>query len=116
MARLIYTMSAYMQVGLGYGVLRSGTIFAAYAIGFGLVNLTWSLLPERLHPWVSPVALAMLCLAEAVLGIIVRHGFPLDIVVPLLVVAGAGHGAGFGALSPTSPLTCRHDTLRLPAD
>ena len=95
---LIYTMSAYMQVGLGYGVLRSGTIFAAYAIGFGLVNLTWFMLPERLHPWVSPVALAMLCLAEAVLGIIVRHGFPLASVVPLLVVAGAGHGAGFGAL------------------
>lgn len=95
---LIYTMSAYMQEGLGYGVLRSGMIFATYAIGFGMVNLTWSMLPERLHPWVSPVALTMLCLAEAMLGIIVEHGFPLATVVPLLVVAGAGHGAGFGAL------------------
>jgi MFS family permease len=95
---LVYTMSAYLQEGLRYGVLRSGVIFAAYAIGFGLVNLTWSKLPGRYHRWVPPVALTVLCLAEAALAIATRNGFVLAAVVPLLAAAGAGHGAGFGAV------------------
>lgn len=95
---LVYTMSAYLQEGLHYGVLNSSLIFSAYAIAFGLVNLTWSKLPPRYHPRVSPVALTMLFLAEAALAITIRDGFALAAVVPLLALAGAGHGAGFGAV------------------
>jgi predicted MFS family arabinose efflux permease len=95
---LLYTMSAYLQDGLGYGVLRSGLVFAAYAIGFGTVNLTWTRLPRTTHRWISPVGIAALCGAEFALAATLGTRLDAGVVVPLLVIAGAGHGTGFGAL------------------
>jgi MFS family permease len=102
---LVYTMSAYMQQGLHYGPLHASLVFCAYATGFGLANLTWSRLPERLHRRVAPTALTLLCLAESLLALTVRHGFAPGVAVPLLVGAGGGHGAGFGGV--VSGLTAR---------
>lgn len=95
---LLYTMSAYLQDGLGYGVLHSGLVFAAYAMGFGTVNLTWTRLPRATHRWVSPVGIAALCVAEFLLAALLGTHLDLAAVLPLLVIGGAGHGTGFGAL------------------
>lgn len=95
---LLYTMSAYLQDGHRFTVLESGLVFVAYATAFGLVNITWARLPARLHRWISPAAVALLCLAEAALGVLLAGRLTLGAVMPLLAVAGAGHGAGFGAL------------------
>ncbi len=95
---LLYTMSAYLQDGLGFGVLRSGLVFAAYAIGFGTVNLTWTRLPRATHRWVSVAGIAALCVAEFTLATLLGTRLDMGAVVPLLVIAGAGHGTGFGAL------------------
>lgn len=95
---LIYTMSAFLQEGLRYGVLRSAVILAAYAVGFSSVNLTWSRLPPHYHRSVAPVALTVLSLAEASMALATRNGPVLAAIVPLLAAAGAGHGAGFGAV------------------
>lgn len=95
---LLYTASAYMQDGLGFGVLKSGLVFSAYAIGFGTINLTWARPARGLHRWVSPVGIGALCAVEFALAGQADSTFELSVVIPLLVVAGIGHGAGFGAL------------------
>lgn len=95
---LLYTMSAYLQSGLGYSVLEAGLIFAAYAVGFGSINLTWSRLPRFIHRWVSPTGTAVLLAAEVALGSVLGSSINLGVVLPLLVIAGIGHGSGFGAL------------------
>lgn len=95
---LLYTVCAYLQDGLGYSVPRSGLVFAAYALGFGTVNLTWTRLPRAMHRWVSPVGIAALCAAEFVLATRLDTHPDIAVVAPVLVIAGAGHGSGFGAL------------------
>jgi MFS family permease len=95
---LIYTVVAYLQDARHYSVLGSGLVFAAYAIAFGLINLTWTRLPRRYHGWVSPTAVSALALAEVALAAVFATRFSVGLVIGLLVIAGAGHGAGFGAL------------------
>lgn len=95
---LIYTVVAYLQDARHYSVLGSGLVFAAYAIAFGLINLTWTRLPRRYHGWVSPAAVSALALAEVALAAVFATRFSVGPVIVLLVIAGAGHGAGFGAL------------------
>jgi len=97
---LLFTIALHLQEGYGYTPLRSGLTFATYAAGFASVNLTWSRLPQRLHPVVPVCGLTILAAAEATLAIAVRTGWTYVIAGPLLLAAGAGHGAGFGALVP----------------
>ncbi len=56
--------------------------------------------------------LIILGAAEAVLGITVRTGWAYPVAGPLLLAAGAGHGAGFGALVPQ--LTARTRSACIP--
>jgi len=109
---LLFTIALHVQEGYGYTPLRSGLTFATYAAGFAGVNLTWSRLPQRLHPIVPVCGLTILAAAEAVLAIAVRTGWTYAIAGPLLLAAGAGHGAGFGALVPL--LTARIRAAHIP--
>jgi MFS family permease len=95
---LLYILTAYLQDARHYSVLGSALVFTTYAIGFGLINLIWPRLPGRIRGWVSPAAIAALALAEAALAVVFATRFYLGLVIPLLVIAGAGHGAGFGSL------------------
>jgi MFS family permease len=97
---LLFTIALHLQEGYGYTALRSGLTFATYAAGFAAVNLTWSRLPQRLHRFVPVSGLIVLAAAETALGFTVRSGWAYPSADPLLLAAGAGHGAGFGALVP----------------
>ncbi|HEY5987800.1 MAG TPA: hypothetical protein VIV12_15710, partial [Streptosporangiaceae bacterium] len=83
-----------------------------YAAGFAAANLTWSRLPQRLHRSVPPYGLIILGAAEAALSVTVRPGWSYAIAGPLLLAAGVGHGAGFGALVPL--LTARIRPASIP--
>ncbi len=109
---LLFTIALHLQEGYGYTPLRSGLTFATYAAGFAGVNLTWSRLPQRLHPVVPAGGLTILAAAEAALAIAVRTGWTYAIAGPLLLAAGAGHGAGFGALVPQ--ITARIRATHIP--
>jgi MFS family permease len=109
---LLFTLALHLQQGYGYTPLRSGLTFATYAAGFAGVNLTWSRLPQRLHPVVPVCGLAILAAAEAALGTVVRSGWSYAVAGPLLLAAGAGHGAGFGALVPQ--ITARIRAAHIP--
>lgn len=109
---LLFTIALHLQEGYGYTPLRSGLTFATYAAGFASVNLTWSRLPQRLHPVVPVCGLTILAAAEATLAIAVRTGWTYVIAGPLLLAAGAGHGAGFGALVPQ--ITARTRAAHVP--
>jgi len=97
---ILFTSSVHLQEGLGYSALRSGLTFSTYALGFAVVNLTWSRLPAQLHRWIPLTGLLGLALANALLGVVTHATWNFALIAPLLVLAGAGHGAGFGALVP----------------
>ncbi len=109
---LLFTIALHLQEAYGYTPLRSGLTFATYAAGFAIVNLTWSRLPQRLHPVVPVCGLTILAAAEAALTAAVRTGWTTAIAAPLLLIAGAGHGAGFGALAPQ--ITARTRAAHIP--
>jgi len=109
---LLFTLALHLQEGYGYTPLASGLTFATYAVGFAAANLTWSRLPQRFHRVVPLSGLIILGAAEAVLGITVRTGWAYPVAGPLLLAAGAGHGAGFGALVPQ--LTARTRSACIP--
>jgi MFS family permease len=109
---LLFTLALHLQEGYGYTPLASGLTFATYAIGFAAANLAWSRLPQRFHRIVPLTGLIILTIAEAILGITVRAGWAYPVAGPMLLAAGAGHGAGFGALVPQ--LTARTRPASIP--
>jgi MFS family permease len=95
---LLFSLSLYLQQGYGYTPLGSGLTFATYAAGFAAINLTWARLPQRVHPYIPLFGMIILAAAEAALAATVRTGWTYGTEWPLLLLAGIGHGAGFGAL------------------
>jgi MFS family permease len=93
-AALFFALALHLQGPLGFGPLRAGLAFVPYACGFAALSLTWTRLPVRALPVAGPLALAGGTLG---VGLLARHGWPWP-VTPLLVIAGAGHAAGYGPL------------------
>ncbi|WP_067810893.1 MFS transporter [Actinomadura kijaniata] len=93
---LLFALALHLQNGLGRSPLVAGLAFLPYPLGFAAVSLTWTRLPARRA---LPVVGA-LCFAAAVpaVALAVRDGWPLGLVGPLLVLAGAGHAAGFAPI------------------
>jgi len=95
---LLFTTALYLQHTLNYSPLRSGLTFAAYSAGFAGASLTWTRLPATWHRQVPAAGFATIAAATGALAwTLGRQGWPWPATV-LLTVAGAGHGAGFGAL------------------
>jgi hypothetical protein len=94
----LFTVTLHLQSGLGYSALGSALNFIAYSGGFGLVNLTWARLPERIQRWTPTGGLLLMAAADVLLGVAVWSGWQLAVVLPLLFVAGSGHGFAFGPL------------------
>ncbi|MBB6545927.1 MFS transporter [Nonomuraea rubra] len=97
----LLTLTLHLQDALGYSPLRAGLAFVPYALGFGTLSLTWSRYPRRLRdalPVAGPLAFA------AGAGLLALRWHEVAS-VPLLMLAGAGHAAGY------SPLIARITSL-----
>ncbi|KVP73102.1 MFS transporter [Burkholderia ubonensis] len=93
----LFACALYLQTGLGFSPMISGFVFAAYAFGFGISNVSWSKLPARLLRFTPAVALIAMAAANLAFGMTARHaGWVAAAMVPLLFCAGASHGLTFG--------------------
>jgi MFS family permease len=94
-AALLFSLTLHMQDDLGFSALRAGLAFAAYAVGFATMSLTWRRLPPLPWPVVGPLALGGGALVIAALA---DTAWPL-VAEPVLFLAGAGHAAGYGPVA-----------------
>ena len=95
---LLFTTALFLQQALHDSALRSGLTFATYAAGFAIAALAWSRLPAAWHPRIRAVCFAAIAAATATMAWATSdNSWPWQASI-LLAVAGAGHGAGFGAL------------------
>jgi hypothetical protein len=94
-AALLFSLTLHLQDDLGFSPLRAGFAFAAYAVGFATMSLTWRRLPPLPWPVVGPLALGGGALIIAALA---ENAWPL-IAEPVLFVAGAGHAAGYAPVA-----------------
>lgn len=110
----LFATALYLQTGLGHSPLTSGSVFAAYALGFGISNVRWSALPPRFLRWTPPAGLlvmvgANLCFGLTALG----PGWVAPVMVPLLFLAGSSHGLTFG--TTVNQMTIRTAAAHVPA-
>jgi hypothetical protein len=91
----LFSLTLHMQDDLGFSALRAGLAFAAYAVGFAAMSLTWRRLPPLPWPVVGPLALGG---AALVIAIVAGSTWP-PVAEPVLVIAGAGHAAGYGPVA-----------------
>jgi predicted MFS family arabinose efflux permease len=94
----LFALTIHLQVGLGDSALRTGLTFAPAAVAFGIVSFWWRSLPERSHPWLTPVGLTLAAAGFVAAAARLGGGGEPDVVL-LLVLAVAGVGFGL-TLSP----------------
>ena len=91
----LFALTLHLQGALGDSPMRSGLIFAPYAVGFGVA----SLLVPRLHAaWTGSIVVGglMVCaVSYGALGLVLRLPWDAAMTLPLLACAGAGFGAGY---------------------
>jgi len=99
-AGFLVSLTFHLQDGLGFGPLRAGLIFAAYACGFATASLTWTRASattrDRL-PILGPLAMGAALLGIGLIA--ARGGWPVAVTTPLLFAGGAGHACGFSPLA-----------------
>lgn len=104
-AVFLLALTLHLQSALGFSPLQAGLAFVPYALGFGALSLSWNRYPLWLQnalPVAGPLAFAA---GAGALVILFRfHWHPVGS-LPLLVIAGAGHAAGY------SPLIARISAL-----
>jgi MFS family permease len=94
---LLFSMALYMQAGLGFSPIASGLVFTAYSAGFGAANLNWAKLPAPLLRWTPTAALILMAVADLLFGVTALYrGWTPLVMLPLLLLAGTGHGFAFG--------------------
>ncbi|MCP2349647.1 MFS transporter [Nonomuraea roseoviolacea] len=101
----LLVLTLHLQSALGFSPLRAGLAFVPYTVGFGTLSLTWTRYPRRLRgalPVAGPVAFAA---GAVLLALLHRHQWNAYAASPLLLLAGAGHAAGY------SPLIARITSL-----
>ncbi|MEU5861752.1 MFS transporter [Nonomuraea sp. NPDC047529] len=101
----LLTLTLHLQTALGYSPLQAGLAFVPYALGFGALSLSWTRYSpglRRVLPVVGPIAFAA---GAGLLVLLCRDQWRPVVAVPLLLLAGAGHAAGY------SPLIARITTL-----
>jgi hypothetical protein len=114
----LFTLTLHLQQGLGDSPLRSGLTFAPYAVGFALTSLTVPALAPSLGRRLAPAGLALSALGYLGLGLVARDGTWSDAeALPLLLLAGAGFGAGYSQVITRSiagvPAAQAHDASGL---
>lgn len=94
----LLTLTLHLQTALGYSPLQAGLAFVPYALGFGTLSLSWPRYPQRLQaalPIAGPIAFAV---GAALLVLLFRDQWQPVASMPLLLLAGAGHAAGYSPL------------------
>lgn len=115
---LLFTLTLHLQQGLGDSPLRAGLTFAPYALGFALTSLTVPALAPALGRRLAPIGLAASALGYLGLGVVAGDGAWRDAeALPLLLLAGAGFGAGYSQVITRSiagvPAAQAHDASGL---
>jgi MFS family permease len=101
-AAFLFALTLHLQDTLGFGALAAGLAFVPYAAGFATSSMLARRLPAGAVSVAGPLAFGAAALAVAAAG---RAGWPWVIGSGLLLVAGAGHAAGFTPLvTRISPL------------
>lgn len=94
----LLTLTLHLQAALGHSPLQAGLAFVPYALGFGILSLSWNRYPKRLQS-ALPVAGPMTLAAGATLLVVLsRDQWHTLGSIPLLLLAGAGHAAGYSPL------------------
>jgi MFS family permease len=114
----LFTLTLHLQDGLRDSPLRAGLTFVPYALGFAATSLTVPALAAAMQRRIAPVGLACSAAGYAGLGLATHGGAWHDaLALPLLLVAGAGFGAGYSQVITRSiagvPLTQAHDASGL---
>ncbi|MER6951850.1 MFS transporter [Nonomuraea sp. NPDC000554] len=94
----LLTLTLHLQTALGFSPLQAGLAFVPYALGFGALGLSWTRFPQRLHralPIAGPIAFAG---GASLLVLFCRDQWQPVVAIPLLLLAGAGHAAGYSPL------------------
>jgi MFS family permease len=95
-AGFLFAVALHLQSGLGDSALRAGLTFAAAAVGFGGVGLTWRRLPSRTYGLLTPLGLLASTVALGGTALLLRGGAQhTPYLLAALVVLGAGLGGGF---------------------
>jgi MFS family permease len=102
----LFTLTLHLQQGLGDSPLRAGLTFAPYAIGFALTSLTVPALAPQVGRRLAPIGLAASAAGYLGLGAVTGGGTWSDAeALPLLLLAGAGFGAGYSQVITRSIAT-----------
>ncbi|MEA2293455.1 MAG: hypothetical protein QOE86_1094 [Solirubrobacteraceae bacterium] len=93
----LFTFTLHLQEGLADSPLRAGLTFAPYAVGFAITSLGVPALPPALGRRLAPAGLALSAVGYAGLALLTGGGATWSDAeaLPLLVLAGAGFGAGY---------------------
>jgi MFS family permease len=92
----LLTLTLHLQQGLGDSPLRAGLTFAPYAVGFAITSLTVPALAPAIGRRLAPLGLALSAAGYLGLGAATGGGTWSDAeTLPLLLLAGAGFGAGY---------------------
>lgn len=99
-AGFLLSLTLHLQEGLGFSPLHAGLVFAVYATGFAAASLTWTRTPQTLRG-ILPVAgpAMMLCGVLATGALAAGGDWPPLATPPALLLAGAGHAAGYSPLA-----------------
>jgi hypothetical protein len=97
-AGFLFTLALYLQNILGFSPLHAGLTFVPYTVGFAIAGLGWTRLPPRIRTNLPPAGLLSFAASASTLAVLTANGWPTLLSVPLLLIAGAGHAAGFSPL------------------
>ncbi|GAA3222323.1 MFS transporter [Nonomuraea helvata] len=104
----LFTLTLHLQSTLRFSPLQAGLAFVPYAVGFGTLSLTWNRYPRRLQNALPVMGPIMFATGAVLLVLLHRDQWHPYGSVPLLLLAGAGHAAGY------SPLIARITSLVQP--
>lgn len=88
-AGIAFPLTLHLQGALGYTPIQAGLMFIPYPIGFATISLTWTKYPEKWHPRLPVVGLAMFAVSAAALLAVVRAGWPVPLAALVLLLCGA---------------------------
>ncbi len=97
-AGILFPLTLHLQTALGYAPIQAGLMFIPYPVGFAVVSLTWTRLPQPWHARLPVIGLVLFAAAAATLLAIVHTGWSVGPAAVVLLVAGAGMAASMSPL------------------
>ncbi|MFI7050289.1 MFS transporter [Streptosporangium sandarakinum] len=94
----LFTLTLHLQTALGHSPFQAGLAFVPYTLGFGVLSLSWNRYPQWLQNALPVAGPVMFAAGAALLVLLYRDRWhPLG-ATSLLLLAGAGHAAGYSPL------------------